>query len=391
MWKKLELEWKILIIAAATFAAFAWPVQRFFVVHLTDTLQQSVDPSLDTLLHARLAQSQPDEHAAIIAALERHRQWRALIPTIVREQQAAILAFSVVLFAALLLFAFWTLKRLTRPLKNLAASVKRIGKGEVATIGRVSGGALGTVEAAVIALHDELGALREQARLQGMEKAWQDIARVMAHEIKNPLTPIRLTLDRMEEKAALGEPLSHDELKRLVERMNAQIDALERLVNQFRSFAREPDATPRELDAAAAVSAVAQDLAGRLSVSVSGAGKAMADPYLLNQALLNILKNALEAGATEMRATVAESGGRVSMVLCDNGPGIPREQVHRVWLPYVSFKKGGTGLGLPVVKRIIETMGGSVTLASSVREADHGVTVVISLPAAVPQIERTLD
>jgi len=382
MWKKLELEWKILIIAAATFAAFAWPVQRFFVVHLTDTLQQSVDPSLDTLLHARLAQSQPDEHAAIIAALERHRQWRALIPTIVREQQAAILAFSVVLFAALLLFAFWTLKRLTRPLKNLAASVKRIGKGEVATIGRVSGGALGTVEAAVIALHDELGALREQARLQGMEKAWQDIARVMAHEIKNPLTPIRLTLDRMEEKAALGEPLSHDELKRLVERMNAQIDALERLVNQFRSFAREPEAAPREIDAAAAVSAVAQDLAGRLPVSVSGRGKVMADPYLLNQALLNILKNALEAGATVMRVTLSESGGRVNMMLRDNGPGIPEDQALRVWLPYVSFKKGGTGLGLPVVKRIIETMGGSVTLASSVRGDDHGVTVSIALPAA---------
>jgi len=386
MWKRLELEWKILLIACVLFAAFAWPVQRFFVSHLTATLQQSVDARLEPLLRSRLASAQGPEREALVASLERNREWQALIPLIVKEQQTAVFGFSVVLFLALALLALWTLKRLTHPLKSLAASVKKIGRGERIKIAGPSGGALGTVQAAVAALQDELDILREKTRLQGMEKAWQDIARVMAHEIKNPLTPMRLTLDRMDERLATGSPFGPDELRKFVERITAQVDTLERLVNQFRSFSKEPEASLRNIDLRESVQAIADDMAGTLRPTISGAARAYADPYLLSQALLNLFKNALEAGADALHIELAESGGQARISLRDNGPGIPADLVDRVWLPYVSFKQGGTGLGLPVVKRLIETMGGTVDLRAKTGGSDHGVTVTLSLPGEPKEI-----
>jgi nitrogen fixation/metabolism regulation signal transduction histidine kinase len=316
----------------------------------------------------------------MLASLERHRQWRVLMPLMIQEQRVVIVGFSVALFAALLGFAIWTLRRLTRPLRNLAVAVERIGKGESLTVAHVSGGALGTVEQAVAALQQELGVLREQARVQGMEAAWKDIARVMAHEIKNPLTPIRLTLDRMEEKAALGESLDADKMKTFLERINTQVDLLERLVNQFRSFSREPEAHLKPVDTGEAIRAVAETMMPKLNSTIQGNATIMADPHLLGQVLLNIWKNSLEAGADRMSITIAQQGGSVTITIRDNGSGIPAAELQRVWLPYVTTKQTGTGLGLPVVKRMVETMRGSVGIRSQIDGVERGVTMVLVFP-----------
>jgi two-component system, NtrC family, nitrogen regulation sensor histidine kinase NtrY len=378
--KKLELEWKILILACVLFGAFAWPVQQLYVNRLTATLHQSIDPQLDSLLHAQLQAANASDREMVVASLERHRQWRALIPIIVREQRRTIVGFSVLLFLVLFILALWTLRALTRPLKNLARAVSKIGKGERAAVRAVSGGALGTVESAVAALQDELDVLRQKAQLQGMEKAWQDIARVMAHEIKNPLTPMRLTLDRMEEKSLANEPIAADTMKVFLGRLNDQIDVLERLVDHFRSFSREPEAVIRPVALAEQVRASSEGMGAKMTTAISGNATVLADPYLLNQVLLNIWKNSLEAGATAMEVTVRERTADVLLSIRDNGPGIDAANLDRVWLPYVSFKQGGTGLGLAVVKRLVEAMGGTVSLLSSRGPSNHGLTVCITLP-----------
>lgn len=380
MFKKLELEWKIFILACILFIAFAWPLQRLFVSRLTVTLEQSIDPNLESILRSRLESAQDRERDSIIACLERNRQWQAMIPIIVAEQRRGIFGFSVLLLVALSLLALWTLKRLTRPLKNLALAVDKIGKGENADVIPQSGGALGTVEKAVIALQKELDILRESARIQGMEKAWQDIARVMAHEIKNPLTPIRLTLDRIEERIVEGKDISIETIHKFLTRINDQIDILERLVNQFRSFSREPEVNMKKVKIHQAVRATGDDLTGKISTTIEGSAEINADPYLLNQVLLNIWKNAMEAEADTVSVTIKSNNKIVTLSIRDNGKGLEKTDLERVWLPYVSLKKGGTGLGLPVVKRLIETMGGSVALKSDTSENNHGLTVIMQFP-----------
>jgi nitrogen fixation/metabolism regulation signal transduction histidine kinase len=379
LWRRLELEWKVLLLAAVLFVAFVWPVQRYFISRLTTTLDQAIDPNLETTLRTELADAEGTRREAIKEHIERYRQTRVLVPIVVQEQQQLLLALSVGLFILFLLLAYWVLSRLTRPLKQLAGAVDKIAKGDVAQVDQVSGGALGVVEQAVINLQSELVALREKARIQGMESAWKDIARVMAHEIKNPLTPIRLTLDRIEERAATGRTIEPDELSKFLTRINTQIDMLERLVDQFRSFSREPEVRIAEVDCVSLLHQVAEGMGGKLASAVSGEAVIDSDPYLLQQIFLNLWKNALEVGATAVTAVIARKDATGAVItISDNGPGIAPADIDRIWLPYVTLKKNGTGLGLPVVKRLIETLGGSVSLASP---AGDGVRIVIILPS----------
>ncbi len=379
--KNLELEWKILIFACALFITFAWPLQQMFATRLETTLETSIDPGLEPILRSNLASSTPDHRDSIKAAIERNRQWRVMLPMLVKEQRQITFAFSALFFILMAIAALWTLRRLTRPLKVIASAVTRIGNGERVSLAARSGDALGRLERAVNGLQEELGVLRKQAQFQGMEKAWQDIARVMAHEIKNPLTPIRLSLDRIEEKAGMGDPIDPETSKKFCARMSEQVDALERLVNQFQSFSKEPEICPSETDIASAIRSAADSMGDRMATELSGSALIRTDPYLLKQVLLNIWKNALEAGAGLISAHITQKPGACELVIRDNGPGIAPDLLEKVWLPYVSFKKGGTGLGLPVVKKIVETLGGTVKLASRFSGNDTGLTLHITLPA----------
>ena len=374
---RLELEWKVLLLAAVLFVAFAWPVQRYFISRLSEALKQSIDPHLEQTLRTQSETATGEQRQQLTEHIKRYRQTRVLIPIIVTEQQRLLLALSAGLFILFLFLAFWVLKSLTRPLKNLAASVKKIGKGEITDVARVSGGALGIVEQSVANLQDELVVLREKARMQGMEAAWKDIARVMAHEIKNPLTPIRLTIDRIEDRATSRKTLSNEELIKFITRINTQVDMLERLVDQFRSFSREPDINLSQITVVDCIRSTTDALTPKITTKISGNTTIQSDPYLLRQIFLNIWKNSLEAGADVITVAVTATKQLVTLTITDNGTGITDNDLKRIWLPYVTLKSGGTGLGLPVVKLLVETLHGSIALASP---PGKGVTITLTFP-----------
>jgi len=380
-WKKLEIEWKVILLAVCILLFVGVPLHNFYIARITTTLNQSIDPGLDSLLRSYLPNTAGESKEELKNSLLRHRQWRALIPIKIKEQSRAFLLFSIALLLIFILIAFWLLRRLTRPLKDLALAVKKIGRGQRAEVYTISGGALGTVERAVSALQEELGILREKARVQGMEKAWQEIARHMAHEIKNPLTPIRLSIDRIEEKINLEKSIDNGTLLNFLHRMNSQVDALERLVNQFRSFSKEPEVHITTIEIDTIISDIAADLSGSISTDIRGNALVHGDPFLLNQIFLNLWKNALEAGADQIHVTISCHDKMVTLLIRDNGCGISADKINQVWLPYVTLTKGGTGLGLAVVKKLIETMHGTISLSASTGEVDHGVTLYISLPA----------
>lgn len=376
--KKMELEWKILLMAVILFGAFIWPVQEFLITRLENLLELSIDPSLESSLRKGIASGNETDSIEVIASIKRHKQWKALIPLIVSEQRRAIVIFSIFTFFVLLIFAVWILKRLTQPLKNLASAVSIIGEGGYIKVTKNSGGALGKLENAVDTLQEELAVLRDKFRLQGMESAWRDIAKVMAHEIKNPLTPIRLTLDRIEEKTFLEEKLEPEDLKKFLERINGQIDTLERLVNQFRSFSKEPEVTPLLLPAKDVIEEIAEDMKAKINTSIKGDGAIYADPNLMSQILLNLWKNSLEADANQIDVYISSTETETLIIITDNGKGINSKDLEKIWLPYVTYKKGGTGLGLPVVKKIVESMNGAISIYSE--GIGKGVRINLMLP-----------
>jgi two-component system nitrogen regulation sensor histidine kinase NtrY len=375
--RNIVIGWKILLLAMIILLAFAFPFQHFYLSHLQKGIRQSTDPSLESLLIALVKSTDETNRDQALESLKRHRQWQAYIPIFIREQQRSVLLFSFSLFILILLAAAFTVRKLTKPLKDLSRAAQEIGKGNLITIPYRSGGALGTLEKTMNTMQDELVQLREKTRMQAMEMAWRDIARVMAHEIKNPLTPIQLTLDRIQERVDKGTSVSMQDLTKFVDRIGAQVESLERLVNDFRSFAREPEPQLRDVEIIPVIKKLAGDLEGSIKTSIEGDASVRIDTHLFERVLLNLWKNSIEAGATQIVAKIENRDSVTMLHICDNGSGIPKEQLQNVWIPYITFKKGGTGLGLPVVKRIIESMNGTISLCSSTGKQDHGTTFTI--------------
>ena len=206
-------------------------------------------------------------------------------------------------------------------------------------------------------------------------QAWGEVARRLAHEIKNPLTPIQLSAERLEMKLTgkLQEPeqlILNKSVKTIVD----QVDAMKRLVNEFRDYARLPVAELKPLDLNALVQDVMQ-LYGTENASVPVHAQLdptcpiiQGDAQQLRQVVHNLLQNAQDAteGQAHPMVSIATqwvpSSGRVRLVVRDNGPGFPPKILNRAFEPYVTTKSRGTGLGLAVVKKIADEHSARIDL-----------------------------
>jgi nitrogen fixation/metabolism regulation signal transduction histidine kinase len=222
--------------------------------------------------------------------------------------------------------------------------------------------------------------------------AWAEVARRLAHEIKNPLTPIQLSAERLEMK--LADRLSREDaeaLRRSTGTIVNQVAALKAMVDDFRDYARLPAPQPARLDLNALVGEVLAlyenspvPIAKRLD---PGLPAVWADAAQIRQVIHNLVQNAQDALETvraagrtpsiEVRTELA--GDRVRLAVSDNGGGFPEELMARIFEPYVTTKPRGTGLGLAIVKKIIDEHHGSVAIEN--REP-RGASVTVLLPLA---------
>ncbi len=220
------------------------------------------------------------------------------------------------------------------------------------------------------------------------DAAWGEVARRMAHEIKNPLTPIQLSAERLEAKLAdkLDGP-ARDTLIRATATIVGQVAAMKGLVDAFAQYARLPSPRIERLDINVMVGEVLHMYEGGIPIESHLAPDlpgVAGDPALLGQVLVNLVKNAQEAleNVASPRVSVSTSlhGSQVSLCVQDNGPGFPAELWDRLFEPYVTSKPKGTGLGLPVVKKIVEEHHGSIAVDNP---ETGGARICISLPALV--------
>ncbi|QDY69038.1 sensor histidine kinase NtrY-like [Qingshengfaniella alkalisoli] len=231
--------------------------------------------------------------------------------------------------------------------------------------------------------------------------AWGDVARRIAHEIKNPLTPIQLSAERITRKYGRRlEPADAEALGQLTSVIIRQTNDLRRIVDEFSKFARMPQPEQSRQDLSKLVQeAVILQSNGNLNVTIScktpdDAVPADLDPTLLSQALTNLIKNAIEATETyvekfspegykpEVRVTLSMLDGTALLTVDDNGTGFPEDRA-RLFEPYVTTRDSGTGLGLPIVRKIIEEHGGRMRLEDApafAEGAHHGARVSVTLP-----------
>jgi two-component system nitrogen regulation sensor histidine kinase NtrY len=213
--------------------------------------------------------------------------------------------------------------------------------------------------------------------------AWGDVARRIAHEIKNPLTPIQLSAERLRRRYASVIKEDGGIFQQCTDTIVRQVDDIKRMVDEFSRFARMPKPIMEEEDVAGVVRQVVflqREGNADIDIDVEIAEDPMParfDRRLISQGLTNIIKNATEAiaavpapelGRGHIRVWAGREGDDIVIDVIDNGIGLPKENRSRLLEPYVTTREKGTGLGLAIVGRILEDHGGGIELADAAQK-----------------------
>jgi two-component system, NtrC family, nitrogen regulation sensor histidine kinase NtrY len=218
--------------------------------------------------------------------------------------------------------------------------------------------------------------------------AWREVARRLAHEIKNPLTPIQLSAERMRRKLSALEPAQADLVQECTTTIIGEVESLKSLVDEFSQFARmpAPRAVPVDLhqmlnDALALYNGLFTDVLFERRFADT-LPQVRVDPEQMRRVIINLVDNAIEA--MDRRGTILVETGHdpanslVRVTVADDGPGIPAAERDKLFLPYYSTKGRGSGLGLAIVRRIVAEHGGSIDLTEN---TPRGTRFTIELPA----------
>lgn len=253
------------------------------------------------------------------------------------------------------------------------------------TIAAIEPGA-GQSSGSILVLEDVTGLMHAQR-----QSAWKEVAQRIAHEIRNPLTPITLSTERIRRHVDRPAPDSADVIRRCCDAILGSVESLRTLVSQFAALAEFPAAKPQSADLNQIVESALLLFEGRIrNIRLEKRldphlAPVMADPEALRRALANLIDNAAEAMQESLLRVLSietcpgERQGMAEIVVADTGPGITPEMRERLFLPWFSTRRRGTGLGLSIVARIIQEHGGSIRAESNL---PAGARFIIEVPLA---------
>lgn len=284
--------------------------------------------------------------------------------------------------------SYWAARRLTGPVAQLARGAREVAAGNWnARVSVASRDEIGELARAFNSMTQELIGQRDRLLQAERVAAWRELARRLAHELKNPLFPLQLSIENLRRARQVDSAHFDEAFEETTSTLLAELDELKRVVAQFSDFAKmpQPERQPSELRALLERAAhlyeariSRQNIA--LEVSVEGGSLvAPVDPHLLGNAIGNLVLNALDAmpqgGRLLLRA--GRENGRAVIEVRDSGQGLSEEEQRRLFTPYYTTKKHGTGLGLAIVQSVVADHGGRITVDSA---PDRGTRFRIELP-----------
>ena len=287
------------------------------------------------------------------------------------------------------LLGWWTTERITRPVERLAVGARAVAAGDLsARVEVLSRDEIGELAQTFNRMTEQLLEQRERAIQAERVAAWRELARRLAHELKNPLFPLQITIENLQRARESSE---FDEVfQESTATLLAELSNLKSIIGRFSDFAKMPAPRFENMDINEIVRGVMKlhdarlHAEGRAKVEphlelASGGTRIQADPDQLRRALGNLVLNALDAmpeGGTLLVRTVPHDGG-LRLEISDSGHGLTEEECQRLFTPYYTTKQHGTGLGLAIVQSVVSDHHGKISVSSA---AGRGTTFTIDLP-----------
>ncbi len=298
----------------------------------------------------------------------------------IKRYSIGIVMVMIILTGSIFLFL---LMIITRPLTRLLSATEQLKGGDFNF--QIKESAYSPLNGLIIAFNNMIFELNQsKERLIEAEKQtiWQEMARAMAHEIKNPLTPIRLAAQRLEMKYHEKAEDLPEILEKSLRIVNEEVDNLQSLVNAFSGFAKMPEAQFENYDLNKQLRDISEQYSDDARIDLNldeNLTEIFADTMQMKQVLVNLIQNAIQACEDEPHIEVSTRVQNESCTIAikDFGQGISEINLTKIFEPYFTTKKKGTGLGLAIVRRIIRQHGGDI-IASSV--LGEGSTFTISFP-----------
>lgn len=346
----------------------------------------SLEPPVTKEARLQRTLSLPEQTGLSITA---SRSRRALLSTVEQLDLTVLLIGSATLGSALLITVLLS-RGLARPVKALAEQAQRVIHGDPQPV--VATGARELVEAAEAfnqAIAD-LVALRKRLAVTERIAARRDIARRVAHEIKNPLLPIRASVETLRRLRARGDAAFDEYFDEATRTVLDEVARISNIVTEFTRFARLPAPAPAPFnaeDAVRQVVALHASAGAPIEFSAEPCPELNADRDQVVQVVTNLIQNAQQAlvgrEAAKVMVRISREQEKLMLSVSDNGPGIAPEMRGRLFEPYATTKAEGTGLGLAIVERIVAEHGGEISVADT---PGGGASFVVKLPLSGPTL-----
>jgi len=352
------------------------------ILYLTDRREDSVNASVIPLKNQA-----GNVLAVLTVAISRSGMVEA-------QQHIRAIAYGVAAGGILLAIAFslWIAARVSRPIEQLAHAAEEVAGGNW----DVHVPEQGRDEVSVLArsfnhMTKQLASQRERLVQSERVAAWRELARRLAHELKNPLFPLQLTVENLVRARELSAAEFDEVFRESTATLGTEIANLKTIIGRFSDFSKMPKPELERIDAKDMVARVYSlyatagnhdDMKIRLETETADEPMPlMADPELLHRALSNLVLNAMDAMPDGGRLTISAHprGGKVEIRVADTGTGITPEECERLFTPYYTTKLHGTGLGLAIVQSVVTDHAGTITVESRV---GGGTAFIISLPKA---------
>jgi two-component system nitrogen regulation sensor histidine kinase NtrY len=356
------------------------------------TIQWSPDEADAESIHAMPLVGRNKELLGVLLVGSPRREMVLLIR---RIQKIAVLAGAGALLVGLLL-TWWVSARITRPVEELAEGARAVAGGDWDTRMATRGSdEIGQLAAAFNDMTRTLAAQRERLVQSERVAAWRELARRLAHELRNPLFPLQITLENLQRARALSREQFNEVFQESTATLKAELANLNTIVGRFSDFSNMPTPELQRVNVNEAVRSAVRlfepqfNAVGRPTITpeyylAEPLPEIDADPDLLHRALQNLVLNALDAmpggGVLTLRTSTHDNVVRIE--IADSGQGLTPEECSRLFTPYYTSKQHGTGLGLAIVQSVVSDHGGTISVTS---EPGHGAAFHIELPQRSPK------